>query len=92
MHETTDHLLTKCNYTEATWNLITQKFQLRAYSVMGHLEGPLEWVRELLRVGSKSLKRTNLGILFTFWWLIWKERSRRVFLEQRAFSVSAVKS
>jgi hypothetical protein len=79
MHETTDHLLTKCNYIEATWNLIAPKFQLRAYSVMGHLEGPLEWVWELLQVGSKSLKRTNLGIFFTFWWLIWKEHNRRVF-------------
>jgi hypothetical protein len=31
-------------------------------------------------------KRRKLGILFTFWWLIWKERNKRVF-EQKEASV-----
>jgi hypothetical protein len=24
-------------------------------------------------------KREKLGVLFTFWWMVWKERNRRIF-------------
>jgi hypothetical protein len=41
----------------------------------------LEWVRILLATGSKKEKKIKLGILFMFWWQIWKERNNRVFHE-----------
>jgi hypothetical protein len=40
MHESTDHLLTKYNYTEAVWNLIALRLHLRDCNFMGHLGGP----------------------------------------------------
>jgi hypothetical protein len=79
MEETTPHLLTNCNFTKAVWNIIAPKFGLPHYGIMGALGGPLEWMNFLLKSGSKKEKRKKVGILFTFWWLIWKERNRRIF-------------
>jgi hypothetical protein len=66
MEETTPHLLTNCNFTEAVWNIIAPKFGLPDYGIMGALGGPLEWMNFLLRSGSKKEKRKKVGILFTF--------------------------
>jgi hypothetical protein len=41
--------------------------------------GPLEWVNFLLFTGSKKMKRMKIGILFNFWWQLWKERNRCIF-------------
>jgi hypothetical protein len=46
---------------------------------MAQADGPCQWVRRLLQGGSTKEKKRRLGILFTFWWAIWKERNRRVF-------------
>jgi hypothetical protein len=32
IHGTTEHLLTSCNYTEATWNLVSMEFGLHSFS------------------------------------------------------------
>jgi hypothetical protein len=79
MHETTEHLLIKCNYTEAVWNLIAPTLHVKDYSLMIQLGGPKDWVNELLRSGSSKMKKINLGALFSFWWMIWKEQNRRIF-------------
>jgi hypothetical protein len=34
---------------------------------------------KLLSTGTKDEKRRKLGILFDFWWAIWKERNRCIF-------------
>jgi hypothetical protein len=34
IHEMTDHLLTKCNYTEAVWNACVPRLGLPQYSIM----------------------------------------------------------
>jgi hypothetical protein len=39
----------------------------------------VEWVQYLFSYGTKQTRRKNVGILFTFWWLIWKERNKRIF-------------
>jgi hypothetical protein len=41
--------------------------------------GPKNWVNELLHSGSSKTKKINLGALFSFWWMIWREQNRRIF-------------
>jgi hypothetical protein len=33
----------------------------------------------LLKSSSEKVKKMKLGILLTFWWLIWKEKNKRIF-------------
>jgi hypothetical protein len=51
-----------------------------------------QWAYLLLSSGCKKEKRTKLGLLFTFWWQLWKERNRRVFqgVELSSFRVAAL--
>jgi hypothetical protein len=79
INETTSHLLTQCNYTEATWNLVVVQFNLPNFDMLGATGGPLHWVQVILNTSSRKEKREKLGILFTFWWPLWKERNRRTF-------------
>jgi hypothetical protein len=41
--------------------------------------GPLGWVNTLITEGERESRRKRLGLLFSFWWHIWKERNRRIF-------------
>jgi hypothetical protein len=41
--------------------------------------GPLGWVNTLIAEGERESRRKRLGLLFSFWWHIWKERNRRIF-------------
>jgi hypothetical protein len=41
--------------------------------------GPVQWIESLLKSGPEKEKKKNLGILFTFWWFIWKDRNNRFF-------------
>jgi hypothetical protein len=72
INETTSHLLTQCNYTEATWNLVALSLTCQALTCWEPQE-------VILNTGSRKEKRKNLGILFTFWWLLWKERNQITF-------------
>jgi hypothetical protein len=76
MNETTPHILIECNYTEAVWNLVVDKIDLPMYSNLSVSDNPMDWVQSLVRTGSKRDRKKNLGVLITFWWLIWKERNR----------------
>jgi hypothetical protein len=86
--ESTDHHLTQCNYTEAVWNSIANKFRLPSFIVLSGAGGPKQWVRSLLAAGPKKEKKRKLGVLFTFWWLIWKERNSRIFEDKERSLVS----
>jgi hypothetical protein len=90
IHETTSHLLIACNFTEAVWNLVANKFHLLELFGFSSSDGPVGWVSFLTSSGSTKQKRRKLGILFTFWWRIWKERNRRVFeqLETSTFQLA----
>lgn len=46
---------------------------------MAAVGGPIHWVQQLRKIGNKDIKRQNLGVLFAFWWQIWKEMNRRIF-------------
>jgi hypothetical protein len=80
MNESTNHLLTKCNYTEATCDVVATRFDLPLYNQMKNEGGPIQWVQFLLKTGTVRQKKQNLGVLFTtFWWFVWKERNKRFF-------------
>jgi hypothetical protein len=59
MHETTYHLLTKCNYTETVWNIVAVQVGLPDYNSMVAKGGPVQWVRHILQFGSKK-RRENI--------------------------------
>jgi hypothetical protein len=65
--ETTDHLLAKCNFVEAVWNIIASHFHLPNYDTMRGMDNYSDWITLLISNGSKKQKRVKLGILFTFW-------------------------
>jgi hypothetical protein len=65
LNETSFHLFTECNYTEAAWNLTANKFHLPDYGSMISSGGPLHWADLLLQSGSRKKKRKKLGILFS---------------------------
>jgi hypothetical protein len=72
-------MLCECNYTEATWNLVAASFNLPGYAHMtlaDNIEG--EWGR--LLDWDPERKRIRNWTLVTFWWMVWKERNRRIFL------------
>jgi hypothetical protein len=79
LHETTDHLLVQCSYSEVVWNLIAFQFGLQDFSHMSGLRISAEWYKMQLTFKPKKERQRRLGILFTSWWLIWKERNTRVF-------------
>jgi hypothetical protein len=56
-----------------------------------HLQGgPMEWIKNLQQAGYTTDKRKKLGILFTFWWFIWRERNRRFFYDKhKSFRATA---
>lgn len=77
--ETTEHLLLQCNFTEATWRELAAKLRLPAQTNLQFNGNISVAIDAITRTGSKTLKRKLLGILFSFWWQVWKERNRRIF-------------
>jgi hypothetical protein len=71
IQETADHLLMKCNFTEALWQGFSSMFNLPHYVVLGSLEGLVDWVLHLSASGNGVKKREKkLGLLFFFWWKV----------------------
>jgi hypothetical protein len=66
MHETSDHLLTQCNYLEVVWNLLAAALELPNYTTLNWVRGPKNWMAVMSRTGSKQAKRNSLGVLLTF--------------------------
>jgi hypothetical protein len=79
MHETTEHLLVRCNFSEAVWNLVAAKFNMPCYIQLSHAAQPVDWFRRQLIGSSKKERKRRLGVLLTFWWWIWKEQNDRIF-------------
>jgi hypothetical protein len=65
---------------------VASKFNLPSFNSLSLAGGPLEWVSQILKVSPKREKRKNLGILVTFWWMIWKERNKRIFEDKEVSS------
>jgi hypothetical protein len=79
IHEATEHLPTHCNFIEAAWNLVAARFTLPDCNAMSATRGFVHWIKKLISEGSKKDKKRKLGMLCTFWWLIWKDQNKRVF-------------
>jgi hypothetical protein len=82
---------TQCNYVEALWNVVANLFNLPNYDVLNAAGDPIQWVQSLSGSGSKRERRRKVGILFTFWRQLWKERNQRIFVDEE-LSVSRVAS
>jgi hypothetical protein len=67
------------NYVEAYLDLVAARVGMSSYSQMRLLGGPTSWVSFLSSHASKKRRKQNLGSLFSFWWMVWKERNRRTF-------------
>jgi hypothetical protein len=65
-YETTSHLLTNCNYSEACWGKLANSFALPEYEHLCNLQGPLEWLRFFLLKYKKNERKEKLGYLFMF--------------------------
>jgi hypothetical protein len=57
MNETTPHILTQCNFTEAVWDRVASKFNLPSFSEMANESGTVVWMRRLASNGSKKEKK-----------------------------------
>jgi hypothetical protein len=77
--ETAEHLLTECNYSEALWGTIANRYQLPSYNTLMAKGRLLAWVNHLANTGSKQIRKIKISILITFSWYLWKERSRTIF-------------
>jgi hypothetical protein len=66
--ETTPHLLAECNFTEATWNLISHRFNLPNYSVISSSGGLEQWMQLFRTTLLGKERRKKIDILFSFWW------------------------
>jgi hypothetical protein len=60
------------------WSHIAAAFGLQTYDLTIAKGGPTDWFKLQLKCKPKERKR-RLIVLFTFWWMIWKERNRRIF-------------
>jgi hypothetical protein len=38
-----------------------------------------DWVTLMASSGTTKERKIKLGILITFWWMVWKKRNRRIF-------------
>jgi hypothetical protein len=77
--ETASHLLSECNFAEAAWGSFIQ--QLNAQPPISDFcaNGTMSWFQQIAATGSKRLQRKRAGVVFLFWWHVWKERNRRIF-------------
>jgi hypothetical protein len=64
---------------EAIWNLVAQQKHLPRFTIMAQQGEPQGWVGFLSASGSRKDRRENVGLLFTFWWAIWKVRNDAIF-------------
>jgi hypothetical protein len=79
IHENADHMLCKCNYTEALWRSVSNNLDLPPYDSVCHLVSPVDWVIFVSASGDRATRTKRLGNLFFFWWHVWKERNRIIF-------------
>jgi hypothetical protein len=77
--ETVSHLLSGCNFAEAVWLKVMDMLSLQPPFSIFCPEGTREWFDRITSIGTKQQQKRNVGVVFLFWWQLWKERNRRVF-------------
>jgi hypothetical protein len=90
MNETCDHILTECNFAEAVWDKIAEIFQVHQSLLQFQKGSVANWIVLLGQLPSKQQQRTDVGIIFFFWWFIWKERNHRIFEHKECSSLQVV--
>jgi hypothetical protein len=65
--------------TQKLFGTLALHFNMPRYNFMVAKGKPVNWMKSFLRTGSKNEKRKKVGILFTYWWNIWKERNNKIF-------------
>jgi hypothetical protein len=88
----TKHILCDCNYSEVVWNLVATRYNLPSYVVMQQSAGPANWFQKLLGSGVAKEKRRRIGIFITVWWMLWKERNKRIFYHKEASTLQLATS
>jgi hypothetical protein len=79
MPETSQHLFTECNLTEAVWDKLAQQLQLNS-ALKPFQKGDVHgWLQAVLRAGSKKEQHIFAGVILFFWWSIWKKRNQMIF-------------
>jgi hypothetical protein len=66
LHETTEHFLSQCNYSEVVWNHLTLWFGLQGYSQMIAEGGPTEWYMMQMKTKPEKERQKRVRIVFTF--------------------------
>jgi hypothetical protein len=54
--------------------------QLSTYPTMSAQGGPTDWTNHLLILSNRMDKRRKIGVIFFFWWQIWKERIEKILM------------
>lgn len=68
LSETSKHLLTECNFTEAVWDRVTSMVQIHDKIKPFQKGNIMQWVQTLLSAGPKHQQRHNAGVVLFFWW------------------------
>lgn len=80
--ESNTYLFMQCNFTKVLWNKAVENYQLPGYQCLVAEDGPIRWVDRFRKFDPSMIRHTNLGILFTTWWQLWKERNCRIFKQK----------
>jgi hypothetical protein len=56
-----------------------REIYLPSYNELPVDQGPKACISAIIISGTKKEKQQKLGITFMIWWMIWKERNRRIF-------------
>jgi hypothetical protein len=65
LSETPPHLVTQCNFTEATWNVVATRYSLPQFTDLPNAGDPREWMQYLNSRGTRA-ERKKSGHLIQF--------------------------
>jgi hypothetical protein len=72
------------------WNRIALDLHVHAAVVPFQKGNVADWIVVISRIPFKRQQMINAGIIFYFWWYIWKERNRRVFDQEECSHLQVV--
>ena len=80
--ETPTHLCKDCPYACAVWTHVVRWLDLQQILPSNSTSTVYRWWKRCQKVFSKEQKPTFDGLMMYFWWIIWKERIRRIFQQE----------
>ena len=77
------HLLINCIFARLVTHYVASWLSIAGTSTNeAHFPGVAAWLQAVVSA-METHQRSHTGALLYSWWNIWKERNRRIFLEQR---------